>query len=98
MERKLKTPEVPPPAVMFFHSAIFRKFSSLAVACVALVFPACSEKSEAEKAEEERVLIREEKRQQAIQIYQTLAKEYPDDPKADEAKEKAAALQRAAPK
>ena len=96
--RILKTPAVPQPAVMFFHRAIFRKFPALAVACVALVLPACSEKSEAEKAEDERVLIREEKRKQAIQIYQTLAREYPDNPKADEAKEKAAALQSAAPK
>jgi len=83
---------------MFFQRAIFRKFPALAVGCVAIVLPACTEKSEAEKAEDERVLIREEKRKQAIQIYQTLAKEYPDDPKADQAKEKADALQSATPK
>ncbi len=94
----LTTPAVPQTAEMFIHRANSRKFPVLAVAGMALVLSGCAEKSEAEKAEEERVLIREEKRKQAIQIYQTLAKEYPDDPKADDAKQKAAALQSAAPK
>ncbi|MEO6742578.1 MAG: hypothetical protein ABIP20_20230 [Chthoniobacteraceae bacterium] len=59
---------------------------------------ACGEKSEAEKAEEERTGLRDEKRQKAIEYYKSLAKEYPDDPKAAEAKQKAAALEALAPK
>ena len=75
-----------------------RKSLALAVACAALLFPSCGEKSEAEKAEEERSGIREERRKKAIEIYQTLAKEYPDNPKAEEAKKHAAALEAAAKK
>jgi hypothetical protein len=59
---------------------------------------ACSEKSEAEKADEERAVIREERRKKAVEIYKQIAKEYPDDPKAEEAKAKAKALEALAPK
>jgi hypothetical protein len=77
---------------MLNHRAMSLKPSALAAACLAMLLPACGEKSEAEKAEDERKLIREEKRKQAVQIYQTLAKEYPDDPRAEDAKQKAATL------
>ena len=64
-----------------------------------LFLSACGgEKSEAEKADEERSVLREEKRKKAIEVYKTLAKEYPDDPKSAEAKQKAAALEALAPK
>ena len=56
------------------------------------------EKTEAEKADEERSVLREEKRKKAAEIYRTIAKEYPDDPKVAEAKQKAAALEAQAPK
>ena len=75
-----------------------RKFLAPALACAALLFPSCGEKSEAEKAEGERSTIREEKRKKAIEVYQTFAKEYPDNPKAEEAKKHAAALEAAAKK
>jgi len=73
-----------------------RKF--LFLACIASLLQSCGEKSEAEKAEEERAGVREEKRKKAVEIYQTLAKEYPDDPRAGDAKKKAAALEAMAPK
>ena len=75
------------------HRAMSCKLLALATASLALLLPACGEKSAAEKAEEERVKIREEKRKQAAQLYRTLAKEYSDDAHADEAKQKAAALE-----
>jgi hypothetical protein len=56
------------------------------------------EKTEAEKADEERGSIREEKRKKAAEVYRTFAKEYPDDPQAAEATKKAAALDAMAPK
>ena len=77
---------------------MIRKLLAPTFACAALLFPSCGEKSEAEKAEEERAGIREERRKKAIEYYQTLAKEYPDDPKAPDAKQKAAALEAMAPK
>ena len=77
---------------------MIRKLLAPALACTALLFPSCGEKSEAEKAEGERSEIREERRKKAIENYQTLAKEYPDDPKAAEAKQKAAALEAMTPK
>ena len=63
-----------------------------------LLCSGCGEKSEAEKAEEERSAVREEKRKRAAELYKTLAKEYPDDPKAAEAKRKAEGLEAMAPK
>jgi hypothetical protein len=80
------------------HLLMFRTFTVLASSCVALLLGACSEKSEAEKADDERASVREEKRKRAVQLYQTLAKEYPDHPKAEEAKQRAAALEALAPK
>lgn len=77
---------------------MIRKLLAPTLACAALLFPSCGEKSEAEKAEEERAGIREERRKKAIEYYQTLAKEYPDDPKAADAKQRAAALEAMAPK
>lgn len=77
---------------MFNHRAMPSKLSALAAACIAMLLAACGEKSEAEKAEDERKLIREERRKQAVQIYQTLAKEYPDDPHAADAKQRATEL------
>jgi hypothetical protein len=85
-------------AVMSIHPSMSRKSILLAALAAVLLLPACSEKSEAEKAEEERAAIREERRKKAIEVYKTLAKEYPDDPKAAEARQKAAALEALAPK
>ncbi len=73
-----------------------RPFILLPALCTVLLFTACGEKSEAEKADEERALIRDEKRKRAIEVYRNFAKEYPDDPKAAEALQKAAALEAAA--
>jgi hypothetical protein len=75
-----------------------RNFLLLPALGVMLFLSACGEKTEAEKADEERVGLREEKRKKAIEVYKTFAKEYPDDPKAAEAKQKAAALEALAPK
>ena len=83
---------------MTTHRAMSRIFPVLALACAALLFPSCGEKSEAEKAEDERTGVREEKRKKAIEHWQMLAKEYPDSPKAEEAKKRAAALEAMAPK
>ncbi len=77
-------------------SRIFPLISALGAA---LFLSACGgEKTEAEKADEERSVLREEKRKKAIEVYKMITKEYPDDPKAAEAKQKAAALEAAAPK
>jgi hypothetical protein len=75
-----------------------QKFLLLTAISAALFLPACGEKTEAEKADEERVGLREEKRKKAVEIYKMIAKEYPDDPKAAEATQKAAALEAQAPK
>ena len=75
-----------------------RTFILLTALGAALLLPACKEKSEAEKADEERAVIREERRKKAVEVYKTLAKEYPDDPKAAEAAQKAAVLEALAPK
>ena len=76
-----------------------RKFPLLSALGAALFLSACGgEKTEAEKADEERSVLREEKRKKAAEIYRTIAKEYPDDPKVAEAKQKAAALDALAPK
>ncbi len=81
-----------PKRPMHRHLLIFTALSAT------LLFSSCGKKSEAEKAEEERAVVREEKRKRAAELYKTLAKEYPDDPKATEAKQKAAALDAMAPK
>lgn len=75
-----------------------RKTSLLTALGIAIFLPACGEKSEAEKADEERAVIRDEKRKKAIEFYKAIAEQYPDDPKAAEARQKAAALEAAAPK
>ena len=94
-----KTPAAPPlPAVMSIHPSMPRQFILLTALAAALLLPACKEKSEAEKADDERAAIREERRQKAVEVYKTFAREYPDDPKAAEAKQKAAALEALAPK
>ena len=77
---------------------MFRKLTILAAVCTTLLFAACNGTSEAEKAEEERAGVREDKRQKAAEFYRTFAKEYPDDPQAAEAKRKAAELDAMAPK
>jgi len=76
-----------------------RNLPLLSALGAAFLVSACGgEKTEAEKADEERSVIREEKRKKAIDVYRTIAKEYPDDPKVAEAKQKAAALEALAPK
>ena len=76
-----------------------RKFPLLSALGAALFLSACGgEKTEAEKADEERSVLREEKRKRSIEDYRKLVSEYPDDPKVAEAKQKAAALEAQAPK
>ena len=75
-----------------------RNLLLLPALCATLFLSACGEKTEAEKADDERAGIREEKRKKAIEVYRTFAREYPDDPKAAEAKQKAAALEALAAK
>ena len=76
-----------------------RKFPLLSALSATFFLSACGgEKTQAEKADEERAVLREEKRKKAVEVYQTLVKEYPDDPKVAEAKQKAAALEALAPK
>ena len=69
----------------------------LATTCAVASLSGCKEKTEAEKADEERAVLREERRKKAVEIYQQIAKEYPDDPKAADAKHQAAALEAFAP-
>ena len=75
-----------------------RNFTILPALCTVLLFTACGEKSEAEKADEERAVLREEKRKRSVEYYKAIAEQYPEDAKAAEAKQKAAALEAAAPK
>ncbi len=70
-----------------------RKTSLITALGIAMFLPACGEKSEAEKADEERVGLRDEKRKKAIEFYKSVAEQYPDDPKAADARQKAAALE-----
>ena len=70
-----------------------RIFTILSALCAALLFTSCGEKSEAEKADEERAVLREEKRKRALEYYKAITEQYPDDPKAADAKQKAAALE-----
>ena len=94
-----KTPASPsPPCAVSIHRFMSRILVLIPALCTALLLPACKEKSLAEKAEDERAGIREEKRKKAVEVYKTLAKEYPDDPNAAAAKQKAAALEALAPK
>ena len=76
-----------------------RHFILLSALSVTLFLSACEkQKTEAEKADEERALIREEKRKKAVEVYKMIIREYPDDPKAAEAKQKLSALEAMAPK
>lgn len=77
---------------------MFRNFTILPALCTALLFTSCGEKSEEEKAEEERAVLRDEKRKRAVEYYKAIAEQYPEDAKAAEAKQKAAALEGMAPK
>ena len=70
---------------------------NLTAAVTALGLTGCGKKTEAELAEEERVKLRAQKREEAAKAYGTLAEKFPDHPKAKEAAAKAAAL-KAAPK
>ena len=94
-----KTPAAPAtPAETPKQRSMSRKILLLTALSAAILLPGCKDKSEAEKAEDERAILREAKRKKAIEIYKTIAREYPDDPKAAEAKQKAAALEALAPK
>jgi len=90
-------PASPLPAVMTIHRSMSRKLL-LAPIFAMLFLSACKEKTEAEKADEERAVIREDRRKKAAELYKQIAKEYPDDPKVEEAKQKASALEALAPK
>ena len=70
-----------------------RNFTILPALCTALLFTSCGEKSEAEKADEERAVLRDEKRKRAVEYYRAITEQYPEDPKAADAKQKAAALE-----
>ena len=77
---------------MMHLRSMSRNFTILPALCTMIFFAACGEKSEAEKADEERAVLRDEKRKRAADDYRAIAEQYPDDPKAAEAKQKAAAL------
>ena len=70
-----------------------RKTSLLTALGVAMFLSACGEETEVEKAEKERASLRDEKRKKSIEFYKAIAEQYPDDPKAAEARQKAAALE-----
>lgn len=93
-----KTRPIAALAAFSNHRFMSPKIPVLIAICLAFLFPACGEKSEMEKAEEERAVEREKKRVQAIQTYQDFIKAYPDDPRAEEAKRKLAALEAAGKK
>ena len=74
------------------HRAMSRNPLALALACAALLLTSCGKQSAAEKAEEERAAIREQKRKQAVEFYKKFAREYSDDPRAEDASRRATAL------
>ena len=70
---------------------------TLLLSSAALLLVGCGSKTEAEKQEEERVEIREKKRQLAEGFYKDLATKFPEHEKAKEADAKAKALAAKAP-
>ncbi len=64
---------------------------------VPFFFVGCGKKTEAELQEEERVGLREVKRQEAVGFYKDLAAKFPEHEKAQEASAKAKALDAQAP-
>lgn len=72
--------------------------STLIFSTIALLLAGCSEKTAAEKQEEERIKLREAKRLDAIKTYKRLATDFPDSEFAKQAADKAKALEAQAPK
>lgn len=70
----------------------------VAVTCASAALTSCAKKTEAELAEMERAKLREEKRQEAIKVYNDLATKFPNDPNAQKAAAKAQHLQAQTPK
>ena len=70
----------------------------VAVTCASAALTSCAKKTEAELAEMERAKLREEKRQEAIAVYDALATKFPNDPNAQKAAAKSKNLQAQAPK
>jgi hypothetical protein len=62
------------------------------LAATSIILTGCGKKSVSELAEEERAKLKTEKRAKAAEAYKTLADNYPNDEKAQEAGAKAAAL------
>jgi outer membrane protein assembly factor BamD (BamD/ComL family) len=72
--------------------------ATIIAAAVAFVAVGCKEKSEAEKQEEKRDELRDKKRENAIKYFKELHTRFPDDPRAQEALNKAKALEASKPK
>jgi outer membrane protein assembly factor BamD (BamD/ComL family) len=70
----------------------------LTAAAVALSVSGCGKKSEAEKQEEDRDKLRETKRENAVKYYKTISEKFPESEHAQEALQKAKALEAAAKK
>jgi hypothetical protein len=70
----------------------------IALAAALLFLPGCGKQTATEIAEAERAKIREEKRLDAIKVFNELATTFPDDPKAKDATAEAAQLTNAGPK
>ena len=71
-----------------------RQLTILAAACASLLFAGCGEKTADQKNEEQRVEIKEAKRQLAAKNYKILAEKFPNHEHAGEARQKAAELER----
>lgn len=60
---------------------------------IAMLLTGCGKKTEAEIQEEERAALRAKKKEDARMLYNQLVKNYPDDPRADQARAKVKALE-----
>jgi hypothetical protein len=66
---------------------------TILLSLIAMLLSGCGEKTQAEKQEEERAALRTAKKKDAQEFYNDLATKYPDDPRAEQAKAKAKALE-----
>ncbi len=72
--------------------------ATIIAAALAFAAAGCKEPSEAEKQEKKRDELREKKRENAAKYYKELHKRFPDDPRAQDALNRAKALEASAPK
>lgn len=77
---------------------MFRFAAIIIAAAFAFAAAGCKEPSEAEKQEAKRNELRDKKRENAIKYYKVLAEKYRDDPRAQEALNRAKALEASQPK